>query len=592
MKPNRLINQKSPYLLQHAHNPVDWYPWGDEAFKRARDEDKPVFLSIGYSTCHWCHVMERESFEDKETAEIMNNVFVCIKVDREEHPDVDEMFMTACNMITGSGGWPLSVFLTPDMVPFFAATYIPRESSFGRTGLKDIAGRVLNLWSSSRETIMESANSVKQALAGAYRTSNGARLTAEDLRRADDKLKSRYDDENGGFLPYPKFPMPHSLMYLMKRYRETGDRLILEMALETLRFMRSGGIWDHVGLGFHRYSTDSRWFLPHFEKMLYDQALCAFAYLDAFDITKEDYFKDTACEIIDYVMSCLTSPGGGFYSAEDADSEGEEGRFYTWEYSELEGVLTSEDMTFLENTFGISKNGNFKDEASGKNSGRNILAIKKERIKDHSFNSERFEPIRRILLEKRGERVRPFLDRKIIVSWNGLMIMALSYGFRLTGKKLYLDEAMKAADFIKKNMFSGKGRLSRGGMDIYDSLPAVSQDYAHLITGLIHLGLSSGRNEYLEWAGELQDVMISDFFDNEYGIFRMASGRGVLCVNPFDMHDSAIPSANSSAVFNLRKLSELTGRKDWAAISEKLEISMAGSARKWPDGFTWFLNSI
>ncbi|WP_051283831.1 thioredoxin domain-containing protein [Desulforegula conservatrix] len=587
MKANRLINQKSPYLQQHATNPVDWYPWGEEAFNKARGENKPVFLSIGYSACHWCHVMEHESFDDEATSEILNKVFVCIKVDREEHPAVDEMFMTACNMISGSGGWPLSIFLTPDMLPFFAATYIPRESAFGRTGLKEIAGRVHNLWSTNRKAVLESAYSVREALANFYRIYQRDPLSPEDFFQADKKFKSRYDRENGGFMPHPKFPMPHTLIYLMRRSRLTGENELLEMATNTLRKMRFGGIWDHVGLGFHRYSTDTKWFLPHFEKMLYDQALSACAYLEAYDITKDRFFLKTACEILDYVLTDLTSPDGGFYSAQDADSEGEEGLFYTWEYKELEKILDDKDLIFLETWFGVSARGNYKDEATGKNAGRNILAISSSENESEVFLPG-FDSIRKILYEARQKRTMPLLDKKILVSWNGLAIMAFALGFRHTGNQVYIDAAEKAAGFIKNSMRACDGRLFRGGMEIYDLIPPVSQDYSHLITGLLHLADVSEKNEYVKWASELQEIMIADFFDSDSGVFRMADKKGVLCVNPFDMNDSAIPSSNSAAFYNLRVLSDKVGRPDWKKISERLEKNIAGSAIKWPDGFSWF----
>lgn len=590
MKANRLINQKSPYLMQHANNPVDWYSWGEEAFNKAVEDNKPVFLSIGYSSCHWCHVMEHESFEDEATAEILNKVFVCIKVDREEHPAVDEMFMTACNMISGSGGWPLSIFLTPDMLPFFAGTYIPRESVFGRTGLKELAGRIHNLWNTNRNAILESADSVKEALLNSYRIYPGDPVTLEDLLQADKKFKSRYDIENGGFVPHPKFPMPHTLIYLMRRFRSTGQNELLEMATNTLRKMRFGGIWDHVGLGFHRYSTDTKWFLPHFEKMLYDQALSACAYLEAYDITKDRFFLKTASEILDYVLADLTSPDGGFYSAQDADSEGEEGLFYTWQYKELEKILDNTDLVFLEAWFGISAQGNYKDEATGKNSGRNILAINNPENKPEDYFS-RFESIRKTLYEARQKRIAPLLDKKILVSWNGLAIMAFSLGFRHTGNHVYIDAAEKAAIFIKNNMRADDGRLFRGGIEIYNLISPVSQDYSHLITGLIHLADVSEKNEYVEWAAELQEIMIADFFDSDSGVFRMADKKGVLCVNPFDMHDSAIPSSNSAAFYNLRVLSNKMGRSDWNEIYKKLEKNISGSARKWPDGFGWFFAS-
>lgn len=589
MQPNRLSNQTSPYLLQHSYNPVDWYPWGEEAFRKAREEDKPIFMSIGYSTCHWCHVMEKESFEDVDTAHILNNVFVCIKVDREEHPAVDELYMTACSLYSGNGGWPLSVFLTPGLSPFFVATYIPRDSAFGRTGLKEIAQRIRDLWETKRDAIYDSAAALEEGVKNTYQISGtGLRIDDSVFKKADSRLISRFDNEFGGFLPAPKFPMPHTIIYLLKRYRQTGSKNMLIMAEETLRQMRLGGIWDHVGGGLHRYSTDRKWFLPHFEKMLYDQALSSLAFIEAYDVTNDRFYLETGCEILDYVQRDLCSQSGGFYSAEDADSEGEEGRFYTWEHSELSEILDNDEMLFIEKHYGVSRSGNSIDEATGKKTGRNILAVRPS--DDWHKLIRDFEPIRLKLLDKRCYRKRPLMDTKILSSWNGLIISALANGYKHSGKKDYLVAAEKSADFIKTNMTSQDGKLFRGGSGIYDLIPAISQDYAHLITGLILLEKVAPQKGYLEWAEILQVRMISDHYDNESGIFRMLGNQSPLFVNPFDLADSVIPSSNSAAYLNLMELSKMPGRKEWRNIADNIEKSMSSKMTMWPDAFTWFLS--
>ncbi|MBK5102026.1 MAG: thioredoxin domain-containing protein, partial [Desulfobacteraceae bacterium] len=376
-RPNRLIEEKSPYLLQHAHNPVDWYPWGDEAFKRAEEEDKPIFLSIGYSTCHWCHVMEKESFEDSEVAKLMNDTFISIKVDREERPDLDNFYMTVCQILTGSGGWPLNIVMTPDKKPFFAATYIPKESRFGRTGIMKLVPRIKEIWLGRRSEVLNSAAKIIEALKGMEKGSAGADIDSAVLKKAYQELVTRFDKEYGGFSDAPKFPTPHNFLFLLRYWRRFKDEVALEMVEKTLQAMRQGGIYDQVGYGFHRYSTDKEWLLPHFEKMLYDQALLAMAYLETFQATGNENYGSAAREIFAYVMRDMTSPEGGFYSAEDADSEGVEGKFYLWKEQEILQILEKKDADLIIRVFNVERMGNFKEETTGKKRGANILHLKK-----------------------------------------------------------------------------------------------------------------------------------------------------------------------------------------------------------------------
>ncbi len=387
-KPNRLINEKSPYLRQHAHNPVDWFPWCEEAFERAKREDKPIFLSIGYSTCHWCHVMERESFEDEEVAQILNKHFIPIKVDREERPDIDAFYMGVCQAMTGSGGWPLTIIMTPDKKPFFAGTYFPKESSFGRVGLKDILLRIVELWEKERDKVLRVAENLTSFLEESLKGRGRGKLGEEALHRAFEELYNSFDPTYGGFGSSPKFPIPHNLMFLGRYYYRYKRKEAKEMIERTLMGMRMGGIYDQVGFGFHRYSTDREWLLPHFEKMLYDQALLLLAYTEAYQITKNELFKRTAQELVEFLMRDMLSPEGAFYSAWDADSEGVEGKFYTWTYEELKEVLGEEELQFLKDYFNVREGGNYFDEATKSKTGRNILYIGnnyEKVLKDENF---------------------------------------------------------------------------------------------------------------------------------------------------------------------------------------------------------------
>ncbi|HKQ19237.1 MAG TPA: thioredoxin domain-containing protein, partial [Candidatus Eisenbacteria bacterium] len=432
-KPNRLAGQKSPYLLQHALNPVDWHPWGDEAFQKAAAEDKPIFLSIGYSTCHWCHVMERESFENASIASYLNEHFIAVKVDREERPDVDHIYMTVCQALTGSGGWPLTVVLTPDRRPFFAGTYFPPETRFGRPGLLELLHQLVSAWEDQRGRVDESAAKIVEAIQPEFAGLPGERPGEEILTTAFEHLLQRFDEEHAGFGAAPKFPTPHQLTFLLRYWKRTGDGRALEMVNRTLRAMRRGGLYDQVGFGFHRYSTDREWLVPHFEKMLYDQALLLFAYAEAYQATRDPLFGSVAREIATYVHRDLTSPEGAFLSAEDADSEGEEGKFYVWTEAEIREVLGDEDAALFGRVFGVEAKGNWIDHAIGRMPGTNILhlwadpaALEREFGEEPAALGRRLEEARLKLFEVRGRRPRPYKDDKVLTAWNGLMIAALA----------------------------------------------------------------------------------------------------------------------------------------------------------------------
>jgi uncharacterized protein YyaL (SSP411 family) len=490
---NRLVQEKSPYLLQHAFNPVDWYPWGDEAFEKAKQQDKPIFLSIGYSTCHWCHVMERESFEDEHVARALNRVFVCIKVDREERPDIDSIYMAACQAMTGSGGWPLSILMTPEKRPFFAATYIPKTSHFDRMGLLELTERVEMLWQKSREEVNQAADKILAELQAANTITPGEGMSEDMLDLAYTQLAARYDSDYGGFGQAPKFPTPHNLTFLLRYWQRTGKREALEIVEKTLTQMSRGGICDHLGFGFHRYSTDRQWLLPHFEKMLYDQALLAIAFLEAYQATGRSSFANTAREIFTYVLRDMTGQEGGFYSAEDADSEGEEGKFYVWSSAELQAILGEEDAALFSKVYNIRPEGNFFDEATHRLTGKNIPhltmtppALAGVADAEHREMSDRLTEIRKKLYQTRSHRVPPHKDDKVLTDWNGLMIAALAIGGRVLNDASFTKAARKAAEFVLARL-KKDGRLLKRYRQGTAALPAHLDDYAFMVWGLLEL---------------------------------------------------------------------------------------------------------
>jgi uncharacterized protein YyaL (SSP411 family) len=586
---NRLTNEKSPYLLQHADNPVDWYPWGEEAFRRAREEDKPIFLSIGYSTCHWCHVMEHESFEDEEVAALMNEAFVSIKVDREERPDLDAIYMNVAQLLTGQGGWPLTIIMTPEGRPFFAATYIPRTSRYGRLGMIELIPRIREIWKDRRDEVERSTQQIVEALQRITESYAVApRPESEALDGAFRELRGAFDESNGGFGERPKFPTPHNLLFLLRYWRRTGSQEALEMVESSLRAMRRGGIYDQVGFGFHRYSTDAQWLLPHFEKMLYDQALLALAYIEGYQATRRELYELTAREILSYVLRDLRSPEGGFYSAEDADSEGEEGKFYVWSFSELASTLGGEELKELLELTSVEKRGNYVEEATGSRTGANILALR-------DAGRRLPETVRSRLFEKRSGRVRPLRDDKVLTSWNGLMIAALARAAGVFDEPDYARAAEAAADFILSELLDDRGRLLhryRGGEA---AIQGYSEDYAYLIWGLTELYEATFETRYLAEAFRLMDQFLELYWDERSsggGFFQTADDAEELLVRNRAFYDGALPSANSVALLVLLRLGAIGERPEYEDRAEALASLYGAQIERSPGGFTFFLSAL
>jgi uncharacterized protein YyaL (SSP411 family) len=598
-KPNRLIHEKSPYLLQHAYNPVDWYPWGDEAFEKARGENRPMFLSIGYSTCHWCHVMGHESFEDNEVAGLMNEAFVSVKVDREERPDLDHIYMTVSQMITGSGGWPLTIIMTPDKKPFFAGTYIPKHTRFGRTGMVELIPRIRELWSMRYNEVMESAEKIISALKGMDEARPGPDMDISVLERAYNELAGRFDEEYGGFGSDPKFPTPHNLFFMLRYWRRTRNQKALQMVEKTLREMRRGGIYDHIGFGFHRYSTDREWLVPHFEKMLYDQALIAIAYIEAFQTTGSKGYADTAGEIFEYVLRDMTSPEGGFYSAEDADSEGEEGRFYLWE-EEVRAFLGKDEADIICRIFNIEKGGNFRVEASGNKTGANIFYLKDGLAGiAHDLKipvtelQEKISSARKRLFDVREKRVHPHKDDKILTDWNGLMIAAFARGAQVLGGQTYMDAAIKGADFILNRLRGPDGRLLHRYRGKASGITANVDDYAFMVWGLIEIYEAVFNPDYLKTALELNWDMISLFWDDKRGgLFFTPEDGEKLIIRKRQVYDGAVPSANSVAMLNMLRLARFTGRTDLEERAAEIGRAFSRTIGQMPSVYTQFITAV
>lgn len=591
---NKLINEKSPYLLQHAHNPVDWYPWNEEAFTRAKLENKPIFLSIGYSTCHWCHVMEKESFEDENVANILNKYFISIKVDREERPDIDMIYMNFCMMLTGSGGWPLTIFMTPDKKPFYAGTYFPKENKYGRIGLIELLLKIVNLWKNDHKSIIDSSeqifNLLNQSTTKQVKKEN---LNPQILKEAYHTFKNRYDSINGGFGKSPKFPTPHNYIFLLRYYHHTGDKLALQMVEHSATKMRLGGIFDQIGYGFHRYSTDENWLVPHFEKMLYDQALMAYMYIELYQLTKNNFYKNVVEEIFEYVLRDMTGEDGGFFSAEDADSEGKEGKFYLWKYEELKSILGNEANIFID-VFNVTENGNFHSELHSH--GENILYLKKtlhEIASEKKITESKIEKIRKILFDYRKKRIPPLKDDKILTDWNGLMIAAMAYAAQVFKSEKYLQTASNATKFILDNMIKEHGCLYHRYRDKDISFEGNLDDYAFLIWGLLELYQSSFEVKYLKEAITLQDTQIKKFWDDTDGGFFFTEKKQTedLIQRPKVCHDSAIPSGNSISLNNLLKLYYITGNTVYLEYSHKLIKYCAGEVNSSPYYYTMLLSA-
>lgn len=588
-KPNRLINEKSPYLLQHAYNPVDWYPWCDEAFEKAKIEDKPIFLSIGYSTCHWCHVMEKESFEDEEVAKILNENFIPIKVDREERPDIDTVYMTICQAMTGHGGWPLTIIMTPDKKPFFAGTYIPKHSRYGRIGLIELLQKVVEIWKENKDKVISLAeqitNEIKEAL---EKVEKGNIIDETIFTLAYKELEENFDPEYGGFGEAPKFPTPHNLMFLLRYWKRTGNAKAIDMVEQTLKGMWLGGIYDQIGFGFHRYSTDRKWLVPHFEKMLYDQALISLACIETYQATGKEKYAVLCSEVFSYVIDNLTNTDGGFFSAEDADSEGEEGKFYLWEYSELEKILNQSELNFVIENFNIRKDGNYIDELKRSRTGKNIFHLSSEL---EGEKRKIWESIRLKLLQHRNNRIRPLKDDKILTDWNGLTISSLAKGYLTFGVEDYIKIAEKSANFILKNMLTNDGKLLHRFRDGEAKINGHLDDYAFLAWGLIELYEATFKTKYLKKAIELTNKMIELFWDENNGGFFLSENEDVLFKQK-EIYDGAIPSGNSVALLVLIKLSKITGRSDLNELTFKLVETFSGTVSKHPSAYTFFLSAF
>ena len=597
-KDNRLSLEKSPYLLQHANNPVHWYPWGEAAFQAAAREDKPIFLSVGYSTCHWCHVMAHESFEDQAVADLMNQTFICIKVDREERPDIDQIYMKAAQAMTGRGGWPLTIIMTKEMKPFFAATYIPKTGRFGQAGLIEIIPRIKELWENNREELLEHADKIldhlrqmEPGLAEAQASGQEA-LDTTLLERGYAALSSIYDAENGGFGTAPKFPNPNNLLFLLRYWHRTGKEHAIEMVENTLLAMRRSGIYDHIGFGFHRYSTDREWLVPHFEKMLYDQALLTMAYTEAYQATKKKEYARTAREILEYVRRVMTSEDGGFFTAEDADSEGVEGKYYVWRAEELKKILDEEEFRHMIRLFDIYESGNFENS-------QNIIrerphqgdATSVPQIGEKDKN-DRLDRMRSKLFLAREKKVRPDKDDKILTDVNGLMIAALCKAAQTLNETEYAKAAMKAADFILKEMMTKDGRLLhryRGEAGI----AGILDDYAFLVWGLIEIYETVFDVKYLKAAIQLNRVMMQHFWDEDHGgLFFYADDAQALPLRQKEAYDGAVPSGNSVAMLNLLRLMHISEETEWAEKAWQMAGSFSAALAKEPLGHTMMLSSL
>jgi uncharacterized protein YyaL (SSP411 family) len=613
---NRLGGEKSPYLLQHANNPVEWFPWGEEAFAKARRENKPIFLSIGYSTCHWCHVMAHESFEDPETAAVMNRDFVNIKIDREERPDVDRVYMTFVQATTGGGGWPMSVWLTPELKPFVGGTYFPPSDRYGQPAFKKVLERIATAWKQDHEKIVEQGGKIAEALQQAAGSSagSGEQVTAKAFDSAYQQLARTYDAHEGGFGGAPKFPRPVTLNFLFRiYYREPRDsntsKHALEMALFTLRKMAAGGLHDHLGGGFHRYSVDAVWHVPHFEKMLYDQAQLASAYLDAFQITRDPLFESVARDTLDYVGRDMTSKEGGFFSAEDADSlfahgkpEHGEGAFYIWATKEIDAALGDSAKIFTFH-YGVETDGNAPagSDPQGEFRGKNILVerhpiaetakyFKKSEDETRSLLKE----ARKILFALRGKRPRPHLDDKIITAWNGLMISAYARGAQVLGDSSYLESATRAANFIRANLYDAHGKMLvrnyRGGKS---EIEGFAEDYAFFIQGLLDLYEASFDTSWLKLAIDLQETQDRLFLDAKNGGYFSTTGKDKsVLFRAKEDNDGAEPSANSVAARNLLRLAQIRDSKEARDHAEKTINAFAPILNRVPSAMPQMLVAL
>ena len=588
-KANALIHELSPYLLQHAYNPVHWRAWNDETLALAIKENKPLFVSIGYATCHWCHVMEHESFENQEIADLLNEHFIAVKVDREERPDIDAALMEMCQAMTGHGGWPLSIFMTPDKLPFFAGTYFPKDSIPQRIGFKDILTRINEGWNNERDAIISSGQEIVAQLKSHNAKSQTELLSDEVFEKADASFIDRYDKEYGGFGSRPKFPSPHHVIYLLRRAKLTSTPELADMAMHTLKSMANGGLHDHIGHGYHRYSTDREWLVPHFEKMLYDQAMILSAMTEAFLYSGDSAFERYAEEIVEYVQSRLLSPEGAWYCAEDADSEGEEGTYYLFTESELSDILNAEEFALAKSCFHISREGNYLDESGGYRTGKNIMSLFLDDTHAQS-NPELFALIRNKCLNYREQRIPPLLDDKILTDWNGLMIHAMSFAGRSFNKPEWIVSAQKAHDFIHGKMRGATGLLHRY-RNGQASISAMADDYAYLMHATFELYTATGKDQYMHDCIQYAAIFKEQFMDDE-GRIKVSQIQELDFHQYASAYDGAIPSGASIASMVFAKLGALTGKQEYFSTAYAIIHANGKNIQSYPNGFSAMLMTL
>lgn len=590
---NNLINETSPYLLQHAHNPVDWFPWSEEAFEKAKKENKPIFLSVGYSACHWCHVMEHESFEDEETAELMNKLFINIKVDREERPDVDTIYMNVVQMLTGQGGWPMSVFMTPDMKPYYGGTYFPKTRRYNMPSFKEVLVSVEKYYRTNKETLDKNTASLINGLNNLNQYHKSDEIFDRSIiEKTIKNFENYFDYENGGFGTKPKFPNTFNIELLMREYLHTKDQEYLEMVKLTLKKMCDGGIYDHLGGGFFRYSVDEQWLIPHFEKMLYDNALLIKQLIEVYQLTKDDFYKNKALESLDYIIREMYQEKGGFYSTQDADSEGEEGKFYTWARSEVLKILGKTEGTIFCDFFDISNEGNFEH---GKNNLQCLYTIEEfcEKYKLDLNDTEKIlTKSKKTLFETRNKRIFPAKDTKIITAWNGLILSTFAKAYDVFDDEKYLEKANETIDFIFSKLYKD-GFLLRTFKDEQSKYNAYLEDYAFMIDALIDLYQATLNTEFLEKAKKLNETLLEYFWDeNNYGFFFTAKNHENLIVRTKEITDHSIPSGNSIALKNLLRLARITDDKTLMTKGEQLLSIFTETVKKYPLGVSSLLCTL
>lgn len=591
-EPNRLIHEKSPYLLQHAHNPVDWYPWGEEAFAKAKQENKPIFLSVGYSTCHWCHVMAHESFEDEEVAELLNTHYVSIKVDREERPDVDSIYMKVCQMMTGHGGWPLTIVMTPDQIPFYAGTYFPKQSKYGRPGVMEMLAQLHRKYTEDPAHIQDVIESVQTALSRSVTKKSEKRLTKKSCQEAFYQLYKQFDIKHGGFGDAPKFPMPHMLTFLLRHYQQNDENAALEMAKRSLNAMAEGGIYDHIGFGFARYATDEKWLVPHFEKMLYDNAMLLIAFAEAYLLTKDEQYKKIATEIVTFLQREMKGQHGAYYSAIDADSEGVEGKYYVWDYDEILSVLGEQDGLLFASVYDISPQGNFE--------GKNIPNLIGKKLENEAAKyemtpeelSRNLDESREKLLGIRERRVYPHVDDKVLTSWNAMAIAGFAKASKAFDRVDYVQYAEKAIAFVEEKLFSD-GRLMARHRDGETKYKGYIDDYAYLCGAYLEMYDATYSLEFLKKAKELANAMLELFWDEEHGGF-FFSGKDseALIAMDKEIYDGALPSGNSVAAVMLTRIGYLTGETIYLDKVEEMYQSFYTDIKRQASAAPFFLQAI